>query len=313
MKAAVISELGQPPALIDRPEPAGETIYEISAVSLNPIDINVGAGRFFGGHPELPFVPGCEGVGRAPDGTRVYLFSAGLGLSRDGLLAERAAAPADLGIPLPEGVSDEIAASCGIAGMAGWMPVAWRAPVREDDRVLVLGATGTVGLVAVQAAKLLGAKHVVAAGRNAERLERAVELGADATVNLEEEDLVAAFKDAAGGEGPTHIVDMLWGPPAVAAIKAAAPGWRLVQVGQSAGAEVSVPSAAIRGKVGELYGFTDFAVPANEFREHYLRLVGHAASNEISFDIETYPFERVTEAWERQASGASAKIVVTLP
>jgi NADPH:quinone reductase len=313
MKAAVISELGQPPTLTDRAEPTDETIYEISAVSLNPIDINVGSGRFFGGHPQLPYVPGCEGVGRASDGTRVYLFSAGLGLARDGLLAERAAAPADLGIPLPEGVSDEIAVSCGIAGMAGWLPVAWRAPVREDDRVLVLGATGTVGLVAVQAAKLLGAKHVVAAGRNPERLERAVELGADATVNLEEDDLVAAFKDAAGGEGPTYIVDMLWGPPAVAAMQAAAPGWRLVQVGQSAGGEVPVPSAAIRGKMGEVYGFTDYAVPTRVFREHYLRLVGHAASGEIGFDIEAYPFERITEAWERQAAGASAKIVVTLP
>ena len=157
MRAAVISELGRPPELADRPEPSGEAIYEISAVSLNPIDVNVGAGRYFGGHPEFPYVPGCEGVGRAPDGTRVYLFGDGLGLSRDGLLAERAAAPAALGIPLPDAVSDEIAASCGIAGMAGWMPVAWRAPVRTDDRVLVLGATGTVGLVAMQAAKLLGA------------------------------------------------------------------------------------------------------------------------------------------------------------
>jgi NADPH:quinone reductase len=313
MKAAVISDLGQPPALTDRAEPTGEAIYEISAVSLNPIDINVGAGRFFGGHPELPYVPGCEGVGRAPDGARVYLFSAGLGLSRDGLLAERAAAPADLGIPLPDEVSDEIATSCGIAGMAGWMPVAWRAPVRGDDRVLVLGATGTVGLVAVQAAKLLGAKHVVAAGRNPERLKRAVELGADATVNLEEEDLVAAFKSAAGGDGPTYIVDTLWGTPAVAAIQAAAHGWRLVQIGQSAGGEVLVPSAAIRGKVGEVYGFTDYAVPTNVFREHYLRLVGHAASGAISLDIETYPFDQITEAWERQAAGASAKIVVTLP
>ena len=91
------------------------------------------------------------------------------------MLAERASAPADLGIPLPDSVSDEIATSCGIAGMAGWMPVAWRAPVRKDDRVLVLGATGTVGLVAVQAAKLLGAGLVVAAGRNAQRLERAAE------------------------------------------------------------------------------------------------------------------------------------------
>jgi NADPH2:quinone reductase len=313
VRAAVITELGRPPEIADRPEPAGEGVYEIAAVSLNPLDINVCAGRHFGGHPELPYVTGCEGVGRAPDGTRVYLFGDGFGLSRDGLLAERAAAPADLGIPLTEAVSDEIAASCGIAGMAGWMPVAWRAPVRKDDRVLVLGATGTVGLVAVQAAKLLGATHVVAAGRNKERLKRAAELGADATVSLEEDDLVTAFKEAASGNGPTYIVDTLWGPPAAAAIQAAAPGWRLVQVGQSAGAEASLPSAAIRGKMGEVYGYTDFAVPRDEFREQYLRLVGHAAAGEIIFDIETYPLERVAEAWERQAAGANAKLVVMLP
>ena len=312
MRAAVISELGRPPEVADRPEPSGEAVYEISAVSLNPIDVNVGAGRYFGGHPELPFVPGCEGVGRAADGTRVYLFGDGLGLARDGLLAERAAAPADLGIPLPDSASDELAASCGIAGMAGWMPVAWRAPVREDDRVLVLGATGTVGLVAVQAAKLLGAGHVVAAGRNPERLQRAAELGADATVSLAEDDLVAAFKEAAGGAGPTHIVDTLWGEPVAAAIQAAAPGWRLVQIGQSAGAEATLASAAIRGKVGEIYGFTDFAVPRDEFREHYLRLVGHAAAGKIVLDLETYPLDRITEAWERQAAGANAKIVVQL-
>ena len=313
MRAAVISELGQTPTLTDRPDPTGEAIYEISAVALNPIDVNVGAGKFFGGHPPLPFVPGCEGVGRAPDRTRVYLLSGGLGLSRDGTLAERTAAPADLGIPIPDGVSDEIAAACGIAGMAGWMPVAWRAPVRKNDRVLVLGATGTVGLVAVQAAKLLGAELVVAAGRNPDRLVRATELGADATVSLETDDLIGAFKEATGGEGPTYIVDTLWGPPAVAAIQAAASGWRLVQIGQSAGGEVSVPSAAIRGKMGEVYGFTDYAVPPADFREHYLRLVGHAAAGEIVFDIETYPFERVAEAWERQAAGANAKIVVTVP
>jgi NADPH:quinone reductase-like Zn-dependent oxidoreductase len=313
VRAAVISELGRPPELAERPEPAGEAIYEISAVSLNPLDINVGAGRYFAGHPELPYVTGCEGVGRAPDGTRVYLFSDGLGLSRDGLLAERAAAPADLGIPLPDSVSDEIAAACGIAGMAGWMPIAWRAPLRKDDRVLVLGATSTVGLVAVQAAKLLGATHVVAAGRNKERLKRAVELGADATVTLEEGDLVTAFKEAAGGNGPTYIVDTLWGPPAAAAIQAAAPGWRAVQIGQSAGPEASLSSAAVRGKMGELYGYTDFAVPRDEFSEHYLRLVGHAAAGEIVFDIETYPLERIAEAWERQAAGANAKLVVMLP
>jgi NADPH:quinone reductase and related Zn-dependent oxidoreductases len=181
MRAAVISELGRSPEITDRPEPSGETTYEVSAVALNPVDINVGAGRYFAGHPELPYVPGCEGVGRAPDGTRVYLFGGGLGLSRDGLLAERVAAQADLGIALPDAVSDEVAASCGIAGMAGWMSVAWRAPVRSDDRVLVLGATSTVGLVATQTARLLGAERVVAVGRNPDRLKRAAELGADVT------------------------------------------------------------------------------------------------------------------------------------
>jgi NADPH:quinone reductase len=313
VRAAVITELGRPPELADRPEPSGDAIYEITAVSLNPVDINVGAGRYFAGHPELPYVTGCEGVGRAPDGTRVYLFNDGLGLSRDGLLAERAAAPSDLGVPLPDAVPDEIAAACGIAGMAGWMTVAWRAPVRKDDRVLVLGATSTVGLVAVQAAKLLGATHVVAAGRNVERLKRAAELGADATVNLEEDDLVSAFKEAAGGDGPTYIVDTLWGPPAAAAIQAAAPGWRSVQIGQSAGAEASLSSAAVRGKMGELYGYSVFAVPRDEFREQYLRLVGHAAAGEIILDIAKYPLERLAEAWERQAAGPNAKLVVMLP
>ncbi len=312
MKAAVITELGRPPELVERPEPSGEALYEISAVALNPIDVNVGAGRYFGGHPELPFIPGCEGVGRAADGTRHYLFGDGLGLARDGLLAERAAAPAAVGIPLPDGVADDVAAACGIAGMAGWMPVVWRAPIRPTDRVLVLGATGTVGLVAIQAAKLLGAERVVAAGRNPKRLQRAAELGADATVNLDADDLVSAFKEAAGGGGPTLIVDMLWGPPAVAAIQAAAAGWRLVQVGQSAGAEATLASAAIRGKMGEIYGFTDFAVSPADFREYYLRLVGHAAAAEIVFDIETFPLARVAEAWERQSGGANAKIVVSL-
>jgi NADPH2:quinone reductase len=312
MKAAVITALGESPDLAERSEPAGEAIYEISAVALNPIDVNVGAGRYFGGHPELPFVPGCEGVGRAPDGTRVYLFGDGLGLARDGLLAERAVAPAGLGFPLPDAVSDGIAAACGIAGMAGWMPVAWRAPVRADDRVLVLGATGTVGLVAVQAAKLLGAELVVAAGRNRGRLERAAELGADAIVSLDDDDLVGAFKEATGGLGPSYVVDMLWGAPVVAALQAAASGWRLVQVGQSAGAEAPIPSAVVRGKMGEMYGYTDFAVPIDVYREQYLRLVGHAAANEIVFDLEEYPLDRIAEAWERQAAGPEAKIVVTV-
>jgi NADPH2:quinone reductase len=312
MRAATITELGRPPEVADVPEPQGEVVYEVSAVALNPIDVNVGAGRYFAGHPPLPFIPGCEGVARAPDGTRRYLFSDGLGLSRDGCLAERVAGSADLGAAVPGDVSDEIAVSCGIAGLAGWLPLAWRAPLGADERVLVLGGTGTVGLVAVQAAKLLGASRVVAAGRNPDRLRRAAELGADATVSLDAGDLAAAFVEAFGGEGPTYVVDPVWGAPAAAAIASAARGFRLVQIGQSAGAEVPLASAHIRGKMGEIYGHTAYAVPKDDLAEQYARLVGHAAAGEIVFDIDTYPLDRVAEAWARQAGGPAGKVVVTV-
>jgi NADPH2:quinone reductase len=322
MRAALIRELGRPPepAEVDGPNRGfGRVLFEISAAALNPLDVAIGSGRFYGGSPPLPYTPGCEGVGRVlagdtlANGTRVYLFGDGLGLKRDGTMAERVIAGEGAAIPLPDEVDDALAAACGIAGMAGWMAVSARCPVRPGDRVLVLGATGTVGIVAVQAAKVLGAERVVAAGRRPDRLARARELGADAVVDRGggAQDLAAAFAEASGGDGPTLIVDPLWGEPAVAALAAAAPGARVVQLGQSAGAEATLTSASIRGKQLEIYGYTDFAVPPDVFRERYLELVGHAADRRITIDLETYPLERVAEAWERQAAGPAAKLVVT--
>ena len=120
-----------------------------------------------------------------------------------------------------------LAAGLGIAGLAGWLPLAWRAPLEGGEHVLVLGATGSVGLVAVQVAKLLGAARVVAAGRSVAGLERAAEVGADATIRLDEaEDLVAAFKDAFGGEGPNYVFDPLWGEPPPPRCRRPCPGRR---------------------------------------------------------------------------------------
>ena len=313
MRAAVIGELGRPPELTDRPEPCGGAIYEVSAVALNPIDVNVGAGRFFGGHPELPYIPGCEGVGRAPNGTRVYLFGDGLGLSRDGLLAERAVAPAGLGIPLPDVVSDGIAAACGIAGMAGWMPVAWRAPVRKDDRVLVLGALARSGSSpcrrrSCSAPSASWRRVAIASVSRARWSSGPTRPSVSTRTTLPE----PSRRRPAAAVRPTSWT-RCGGTPAAAALQAAAPGWRLVQIGQSAAPEVPLASAVIRGKMGEIYGFLDFAVPAKEFREHYLRLVGHAAAGDVVFDLATYAVDRIAEAWQRQANGPNAKIVVTMP
>jgi NADPH2:quinone reductase len=163
----------------------------------------------------------------------------------------------------------------------------------------------------VQSAKLLGAARVVAAGRSAAGLARAAECGADGTIRLDEAgDLVAAFKEAFGGEGPSYVFDPLWGEPLVAAVQAAAPRATIVNLGQSAGATAELASGPVRFKNLSILGHTNFAVPPDELADHYRRLVGHVVAGEIRFEVERVPLDSVTDAWRRQAEGAGTKLVV---
>ena len=271
------------------------------AAPLNPLDLAVAAGRFYGGHPPLPYVPGCECVGREAGGRVVWTFGGGLGLARNGTMAERAE-PGAVVVEVPDGADPALAAALGIAGLAGWLPLAWRAPSAQDDHVLVLGATGAVGQVAVQAAKLLGAEHVVAAGRDGAGLDRARELGADEAVGL----------DGDFGE-PTYVVDPLCGEPLERAVAAAAPGARIVQLGQSAAPAATLTSAAIRGKQLEVYGFSDFAVPADVFDEHYPRLVEHAIAGEIVLEVEQVGLDEVAAVVGARRQGRRLSLGPALP
>jgi NADPH:quinone reductase len=320
MKAVVVTELGKPPVLqeVPEPEPAEEeALLEILAAPINPVDLGVASGRFFGGTPPLPYVAGAEAVGRVlrsethPEGTLVWTGMHGLGISRPGVMAERGVARDDGVVPVPDGADPALAAALGIAGLAAWLPLEWRAPVRSGETVLVLGATGTLGLVAVQAAKLLGAGRVVAAGRRPEGLERARRAGADATVQLDGADKLAdAFKDACGGDGPNLIVGPLWGEPVVAALQAAAPGARVVQIGQSAGADAAIPSGSVRGKMLDILGYTNLRLQFEVLAPGYQTLVSHAAAGRIEIDLERVPLDGAIEAWQRQAAGPDTKLVV---
>ena len=160
MRAALLRELGRPPEPGETDQPDGAAV-DVTAAALNPLDVAVGSGRFYGGHPELPYVPGCEAVGRRGDGSLVYLFGDGRGTAQNGFLAERTTVPPELPLDLPDGTDPALALAAGIAGVAGWVPVAWRAKVGPGDRVLVLGARGAVGQLALQAAWLLGAETVL--------------------------------------------------------------------------------------------------------------------------------------------------------
>src|SRR3954447_7591405 len=197
MRAAILRWYGAPPDVGDFDEPQatdGQEVVEIVAGGLNPVDIRMASGTFYGGTPPLPSIAGREGVGRTPDGKLVYFDAP---VPPYGSFAERAPIVRDSEIPLPADIDPALAVSFGIAGLAAWLALDWRAQLREGERVLVLGASGVVGQIAVQGARLLGAGRVVAAARSADGRERAQALGADAALDLaaEHDDLVEALRE----------------------------------------------------------------------------------------------------------------------
>lgn len=312
MRAALVEEIGQPPVVGETDEPArrsGQALVEVKAAAINPIDISISTGRFYGGAPQTPYVMGREAVGHVLEGdtlapgTRVWFQP-----SEGGTFAERALADESRAVVLPDGSDDARAASLGIAGLTGWLAVEWRAQLRAGERVLVLGATGVVGMVAVQAARALGAARTVAAGRDSKALEAARAAGADALVELrgdsDPQDLAGGFRAAADGEIDV-VVDPLWGQPAAAAIAACARHARIVQLGQSAGAEATLRSGDIRGKSLDIRGFTLFHVPHEQIKRAYGRLL-----TDVKVDHEALPLDSVAEAWSRQQDSPHRKLVL---
>jgi len=263
VRGARINALKRSPEVVELPDVDG---VRIETVALNPLDITVGSGVFYGGHPALPYVPGCEAAGRTEDGTLVYLFGEGHGVAKPGFLAERVAVSESLPLQLPDGTDPALAAAIGIAGVAAWVPVAWKAKVGPGDRVLVLGARGAVGQVAVQAAKLLGAEKVVGAGRQAR---------AD-VVALDE------VGDAFGEEGFTVCIDPIWGEPLARVLEHAARHARVFHIGQSAGSEAPLRSADVRGKELTIVGHSNFALTTEERNRAYLELLEHPVSTRKS-------------------------------
>jgi NADPH:quinone reductase-like Zn-dependent oxidoreductase len=318
VRGAVIDRIGRPPSIKEVEEPTrggGQALIQVAAAAVNPLDLAIASGRYYGGSPEVPYVAGTEGVGTVLEadsiapGTRVR-FEARSG--KYGSLAERALAAEDTLIEVPGGTDDAEAAAVGVAGLAAWLALEWRGRLRKGEAVLVLGASGAVGQIAVQGAKLLGAGRVIAAGRSSEGLRRARELGADATVELQGQssaELADRFRDAAGGEIDL-VVDPLWGPPAIAALQTLRTGGRLVNLGQSAGAEAPVSSAAVRSRMRSIVGHANAMTPVDVKRDAYLTLLEHAKAGRLAVDFEVMPLEEIAEAWELQATSPHRKLVV---
>jgi len=319
MRAAVVEAVGSPPRPAETDDPVrddGSALVAVDAAPLNPVEIRVAAGR----HPRAaqpPYVPGLEGAGRVVEsarlaaGTRVRFEGSALpGFGEHGTLAERAAVPEESLVELPQEVGEDLAAALGVVGITALLALERAAPA-GGERVLVLGATGAVGQMAVQLAKLSGAGRVVGAGRRAEGLQRVRELGADEVVKLNDVDLTEAFEQAAGGQLDI-VIDPLWGEPAMAALRAIATGGRLVNVGQSAGTDVVLPLESVRNRQGAIHaissGWTGLEPKAGAYR----RLLEHAVAGRLTVDRDVVPLDDVAAAWERQDASPGRKLVVSL-
>jgi NADPH:quinone reductase-like Zn-dependent oxidoreductase len=310
MRAAVLPTHGAIPEVVEFRDPVaepGSEVLGVEASALNPIDVRIASGAFGRERYEPPYVAGKEGIGRRSDGSLVY-FDA----SRKpfGAFAERTLVDAGSGYPVPSGLDPALAVCLGVSGLAAWLSLQWRGRLAPGETVLVLGASGVVGQIGVQAARLLGAGRVVAAARDEVALERAGSLGADACVRLAGEDVAASLRAASGGDGFDLVLDPLWGEPALAAIAAVKPYGRVVHMGQSAGAEASLTSAAVRNTPIDLLGYTTYRVSEERKAAAYDRLASHAVRGEIRVEIERLGLDDVPSAWRRQMSSPHAKLVV---
>src|ERR1700751_2450815 len=252
---------GERPAYGEFAEPqatAGARVVEVCAAALSGLDRNIARRLHYFKMPDGPFVVGREGVAR--DGDKRIYFNVNAPVGPFGSMAERTLIDPKFSFPVPDGVADDVAAALGNAGLAAWLALSWRARLKRGETVLILGATGVSGLIAVVAAKQLGASRVVATGRNREALARAKRLGAEATVDLAAGALVAAYRAAAGGAVDV-VIDNVFGAPGEAALEVLNDPGRLLHIGSMAGQSVPLRAAAIRRASADIMGFAYYHAP----------------------------------------------------
>jgi NADPH2:quinone reductase len=311
VRAAILREQGTTPELGEFDDPPGAedgVVVDVLAAGMNPIDLVTAQGVM--GERPTPSVVGYEGVGEA-DGKRFYFMET---VDPFGSFAERTVvAEQDLIDITDIDVDDGLAIAFGIAGMAAWLALEWRGKLQEGESVLVLGATGVVGQLGVQAAKLLGASHVVAAGRNRTLLDRAVELGADAKVNVDAEG-VDAIADRLRAETPEGgfdlILDPLWGDPAAAALKTVATHGRLVHVGNSAGQQAPFTGRDLRSKQASILGHVNFNAPPAVKADAVQKMCRHGAAGELTVETQEFGIDDIADAWQAQQDGPDHKIII---
>ena len=320
MKAAVLHELGQPPRFEDFADPTAgkdEALIRVHAASLKMVDKQLASGSHYASPQQFPIVCGVDGLGTLEDGSRVFFG----GPRRPyGAMAECAVAPRAFCFPVPAEIDDATAAALPNPGVSAWLSITHRAKLAPGENVLILGATGITGQLAVQLSKMLGAKRVVGAGRNQEMLRKLLELGADATIQLDQPDdsLKSAFVREAGEAGFDVIIDYLWGRPMETLLAAITkPEFaeikketRLVQAGENAGPTISLPAAVLRSTALTILGTA--GIPSREILVDAMhQILSRGARGELRIETERVPLADIESVWQHAAH--SGRRIVVIP
>lgn len=295
------------------PLPAdGEILVIVSAAELSNIVKGRASGRHYSSHEELPFVAGIDGVGRLDDGRRVYFV---LPKAPFGSMSQRAVVPRSQCVDLPDNLDDVTAAAIANPGMSAWAALKERAKLVAGETVLVNGATGAAGRLAVQISKYMGANKVVATGRNTESMKAVAALGADVTIPLG--DAGDAFEDALKEQfsaGIDIVLDYLWGQSAQRIIFAGAKAGkdaapiRFVHIGAMSAPEITLPSAALRSSAITLMGSGIGSVPLDRMVQSIDELMKAAVRGGFEIQTKTFPLSEVEKVW-RTAGNTMPRVV----
>jgi NADPH:quinone reductase-like Zn-dependent oxidoreductase len=308
MKAAVINGFGEVPQYGDFPDPSpvdGEVLIDIKASVLENFDKGTVSGKHYSSktlYPQFPAIVGTDGIGMTPDGKMVAF---GRIRAPYGAFAERTVA--GYTVPVPDGIDAARASAIPSSVLTSLLPLKYSAKLQLGETVLVNGATGVSGRMAIQIAKMLGAGKVIATGRNEGSLALLPGLGADVMVDLKQSDeqVAGAFKDAAGEKGIDVVLDFIWGHPAEVLIGTFIPtevGFakrrvRYLQIGQKAGSHISLPASALRTSGLELMGIGK--IPFEIVQEEMKQVWSWIADEKIDMEIEEVPLADIASAWQR--------------
>ncbi len=318
MNAAVVTSFDEPPHYqpFEVPQPADEAeiLVDVLAVGLHPRVRTGAAGAHYTSRRTLPMIPGVDGVGRRQDGRRIY-FAAGGDVI--GTMADKAVVDIRRAVELPDDTDVAKVAAAMNPAMSSWVALRRRVPIEPGQGVLVLGATGNAGLMAVQIARLLGAGRVVGAGRDPGRLGALTSLGADEVVPLTgDQDATDRALGAAAGEVDI-VIDYVWGKPAEHAIMALltsradrsrAMNW--IQIGAMAGPTIELPSVALRSANFRLQGNGQGAVSTAAYLAELPSLVREINAGTIAVKANTVPLADVEAIWTRSDPPGERTVLV---